>query len=599
MAKSLGDLPSVGGKWYTASFHQPSGQIRICAKRSKFYMFVPLVSACDAIDRRDVTRGISDIRLKKSGTTSVLTYTEKSDLWDRKLYTVEFGPECIRYYYKVMGQGSVGRAYFFRSWFEAPNTVENELGVIPGFDTVYNPAVNFWGKDYYFAGDRAIMTSGDSKRFWGQGLVSAPYCYGLSDHGDGLWVGAGLGVRPGQYDFEEYNYNTNETNRVFGPGGFDCNYNGKLHVDGSWESPHMLLFAAGDEGQMLKRYVGMLKKDYGLELAAKRDIPQWWRTPIFCGWGEQMSLGFRDHGNFDGVQFGAYCTQSLHDEWMATLAQKKIRVGQVIIDAGWEKDGTTGDMYVDEQRWPDLRGWIENQRASGVRVLLWMMAWSRRGVPDDECIIDAQGKAVGADPTNPAYEKRLRAMIRRMLSSEEGCYNADGLKIDGELTCPQGPGLKNKGNVWGLELQRRYLSIVRDEARKHKPDAVMGLYMANPYMADLADVARVADLFGIKGDPTAAMNHRASLLAITNPASPIDTDHAFYYDVRENYTDIMAAQMAIPGAIPCLYHAKYVWHKHPFMPTYMDEMTDEHYAAVRKAFNRCWRDLSAKGKWQP
>jgi hypothetical protein len=591
MPKTLSQLPPIRGRWYTASFHHPSGQIRIQARRGSFSMFVPLVSACDSLDGRDVTRGISNIRLRKEGKSSVLTFTETSELWDRKSYTVEFGPDIIRYKYKVFGEGSVGRAYFFRSWFENDNTVERELGTIPGFDTVFNPAVNFWGKDYYFSGDRAVMTSGDCKKFWGQGLVSAPYCYGLNDRGDDLWVGAGIGVRPGQYTFEEFNYNSNVTNRIYGASGFDCNYNGKLHVDGSWESPTMLLFAADDEYSMLQRYVDILKKDYKLSLDAPKSQPTWWRTPIFCGWGEQMSLAFADHGNFEGVNNDEYCTQALHDEWMDTLAAKKIRAGQVIIDAGWERAGTRGDMYVDEQRWPDLRGWIEDQQKSGVRVLLWMLAWNRQGVPDEECVTDADGKAVNVDPTNPAYEKRLRAMIRRMLSDEPGCYNADGLKIDGELGCPQGPGLKNHKNVWGLELQRQYLSIVRDEARKHKPEAVMGLYMANPYLADMTDVARTADQFSNRPDPTHTMIHRAKVLAIANPGRPIDTDHAYYYDVRENWADIMAEQVNIPGGIPCLYHAKLVWHKHPFMPTYMEEMTDEHYAAVRKAFNRCWRAI--------
>ncbi|RPI60286.1 MAG: hypothetical protein EHM48_07490, partial [Planctomycetaceae bacterium] len=431
MARNLSDLSPVQGRWYTAGFHEPSGQMRIEARRSKFYMFVPLVSACDAVDRRDQTAGISDIRVRKSGGVTRLTFTEKSQLWDKKLYTVEFHPNHIKYYYKVFGRGSVGRAYFFRSWFQADNTVETELGVIPGFDTVFNPAVNFWGKDYYFAGDRAVMTSGDCKKFWGQGLVSAPYCYGLNDRGDGLWVGAGLGVRAGQYNFEEFNYNTNETNRVFGPGGFDCNYNGKLHIDGSWESPHMLLFAADDQYSMLERYVGLLEKDYGLSLPRKRSVPQWWRTPIFCGWGEQLSLGFKEKGNFEGVPFGAYCTQDLHDQWMDILREKKVKPGQVIIDAGWEARDTRGDMVVDTARWPDLRGWIENQQKQGIRVLLWMLAWNCSGIPLDECVTDAQGRAVAVDPTNPAYEKRLRAMVRRMLSDEPGCYNADGLKIDG------------------------------------------------------------------------------------------------------------------------------------------------------------------------
>ena len=155
-----------------------------------------------------------------------------------------------------------------------------------------------------------------------------------------------------------------------------------------------------------------------------------------------------------------------------------------------------GDMVAHPERWPDLRGWIEARQAEGIKVILWSMAWSRAGVPDDECMTK-DGKPFNVDPTNPKYEARLRAMVRRLLSSAEGCYNADGLKIDGELLCPVGPGLKNQGNVWGLELQRKWLSIVYSEAKKHKSDCAIGLYQANPYVADLCDIARTADLFSV------------------------------------------------------------------------------------------------------
>ncbi len=589
----MADLKAVGGRWYTASFHAPSRQVRIVAKKpfsKSFYMFVPIVSACDQPGKRDVHVSLSDFQVKKRGQTTVLTFTEKSALWDRKEYTVEFGPQRIKYWYKVFGKGPVGRAYLFRSWMKDPITVEEELGVVPGYDTVFSPAVNFEGKVYHFAGDTSIITCGNEDMYWGSGLVCAPYCFGLNDRGDRMWAWAGLGLRAGQYTFEEFTYNSNETKRIFGAGGFDCNYNGKLTIDGSWESPHIILGASDDPYRAQEDYIRVLEKEYGLKLQRKRKMPLWWKSPIFCGWGEQMSLAFRDSGNLGaGPGANTYCTQALHDEWLAILRKHDIKPGQIIIDAGWEKPGTTGDMYVSEERWPDLRGWIEARRKEGIRTVLWMCAWNRDGVPDDECVRDAGGKAVNVDPTNPAYEKRLRAMIRRMISDEPGCYGGDGVKIDGELMCPLGPGLTNHENVWGLELQRRYLGIVRDEAKRHKPDALIGTYMANPYMADLSDVVRTADMFGIKGSPRDVMIHRAKLISIAQPGCPIDTDHAFWYDVTDNWIDIMSAQLKV--GIPCLYHADYVWHKRPFTWTYMERMTDEQYAAVSKVFRAYWKKL--------
>ena len=593
MAKTLDDLPTISGQWYAARFDARTRLLKIVAKASKFYMFVPVVAAVDRAGERDVHQSLGEVAVRRRGRTTVVTFTEKSSLWDRKRYTIEFGPRLIRYYYTVFGRGAVGRANFFHNWMSDPTTVETEQGVVPGYDTVFSPQVNFFGKAYYFAGDTATITPADDPSVWGTGLMGAPWCFALNDRGDKRWIWAGLGTRAGENTFETFTYNANLTKRIFGPGGFDCNYNEKLVVDGQWTSPHMILGASTGPYEAMADYVGVLEADYGLAMPRKRKTADWWHWPIFCGWGEQMSLGYRDFGNVEGVDANAYCTQARHDEWLAILRRHGIRPGQIIVDAGWEVPGTTGDMAVNTERWPDLRGWIEARRAEGIRTILWMCMWNRLGVPDEECIRNAAGAAVNVDPTNPAYEKRLRAMIRRLLSDAPGCLNGDGVKIDGEMMIPTGPALTNHATLWGLELQRRYLGIIRDEAKRHKKDALIGTFTAAPYLSDLSDVVRTADQFSIRGTPEDTMIHRARLLAITQPGCPIDTDHAYWYDIRDNWIDIMPAQAKV--GIPCLYHAQYVWHKRPFVVPYIEEMTDAHYAVVAKVFDAYWKRLKRRG----
>ncbi len=589
MSTSMADLKPVTGAWYTATFHAPSRTIRIVAKRSRFYMFVPIVSACDTTAGRDEMQQLSDFAVRRKGRSTVVTFVEKSSQWDRKEHAYEFGPDLIKYCYRVFGNGKITRAYFFRSWMNEKITLEKEMGTVIGYDQVFSPAANFFGKWYHFAGDTSIISSGDAGQYWGSGLLSAPHVFGLNRRGEKLWVWAGLGLREGQYGFDEFTYNANVTKRIHGPAGFDCSFAGKLQVDGSWQSPQMVVGTGGNEWQAIEKYVNVLEKQYGLKIPRTRKPVAWWRTPIFGGWGEQMSTGFHEQGNVEGVDNFSYCTQALHDEWLAILRKHKIRPGQVIIDAGWEKPGTTGDMWVNEERWPDLRGWIGARRKEGIRTVLWMCAWNRAGVPDEECITDACGKALNVDPSNPRYEARLRAMIRRLVSREDGCYDAYGLKIDGEMNMPLGEGLKNHGNIWGLELQRRWFEIVRTEVKKHKKDCYLGTFTASPYLAQFSDVVRTADLFSVQGDPTDEMFARARLLSITQPHCPVDTDHTYWYDVRDNWTDIAAAQLKC--GVPCMYHAKYVWHKHPFMMPYIEEMTDEHFAAIRKSFDTYWNRL--------
>ena len=184
-------------------------------------------------------------------------------------------------------------------------------------------------------------------------------------------------------------------------------------------------------------------------------------------------------------------------------------------------------------------------------------------------------------------------MVQRLLTDAPGGYNADGLKIDGQMNCPVGPGLRNQENLWGLELQRRFLTIVYEEAKACKPAAMISTFFANPYLADLSDVVRTADQFSIQSSPEDTMRHRARLLAIAMPGCPIDTDHAFWYDMRENWIDILPAQLTC--GIPCLYHAQYVWHKRPFCRTYLEELTDSDYRIIRATFDKQWRRIGRTG----
>ena len=96
-------------------------------------------------------------------------------------------------------------------------------------------------------------------------------------------------------------------------------------------------------------------------------------------------------------------------------------------------------------------------------------------------------------------------------------------------------------------------------------------------------------MFSIKNSPEPTMVHRAKILSIAQPGCPIDTDHSFWYDQRDNWIDIIPAQLKC--GIPCLYHAKYVWHKRPFAWTYMEEMTDAHYRVVRDVFRKYWKKI--------
>jgi hypothetical protein len=255
-----------------------------------------------------------------------------------------------------------------------------------------------------------------------------------------------------------------------------------------------------------------------------QEKPSWWYEPIFCGWGTQFALAVRDGGHAPD-----YARQALYEGWLETLAQHDVLPGVVVIDDKWQ--ATYGDNQVDCERWPDLPGFVAAQHADGKKVLLWLKAWDPEEVPHDECITNAAGFPVAVDPSNPAYEQRLRAAVRRMLGREG--YDADGFKIDFTARIPSGPGMRIHGDVWGLELMKLYLGIIYDEAKKTKPDALIMTHTPHPYLADVIDMIRLNDTLEMRRlhDPTfgrhvgEVMTQRARIAAIACPDAIIDTDN--------------------------------------------------------------------------
>jgi hypothetical protein len=240
----------------------------------------------------------------------------------------------------------------------------------------------------------------------------------------------------------------------------------------------------------------------------------WWHSPIFCGWGAQCHLAASQGGRAP-----EYARQDVYEDFLKTLEAEDVNPGIVVLDDKWQS--MYGENRADESKWPDLHSFIARQHAHGRKVLLWLKAWDPEGLPLEECVTNATGLPVAGDPSNPAYERRLRESIQKMISSHG--YDADGFKIDFTARIPAGPGLNIHGNTWGLELMRLYLSILHSEAKRIKPDALIMTHTPHPYLEDVIDMIRLNDINGGR-DVKESMTHRARVAAIACPQLSIDTD---------------------------------------------------------------------------
>jgi hypothetical protein len=280
-----------------------------------------------------------------------------------------------------------------------------------------------------------------------------PFCYCFDTGSE--WLAMGVEANAGENRFTEYTYQARQ-------GGFffSLAYEGRTQVQGTYQLPAIGFDFAPNEYRALGAHIEALQRSCGIRHYPVRPQPEWWREPIFCGWGQQCYLAA-----LDGGKAPAYSQQRQYELFLKDLEDNGISPGVIVLDDKWQD--TYGDNRADSQKWPDLPGFVAWQHTLGRKVLLWLKAWDPEGLPVDECVTNATGQRVAVDPSNPAFEKRMRESVRQMLSPEG--YDADGFKIDFTARIPSGPGLRMCGDAWGLELMKLYLWIIYDEAKKTKP----------------------------------------------------------------------------------------------------------------------------------
>jgi len=226
-----------------------------------------------------------------------------------------------------------------------------------------------------------------------------------------------------------------------------------------------------------------------------------------------------------------------------------------------------------------------------MKVVLWLNAWVRDGLPEDECAL-RDGQPVSADPTNPRYKKRLRASVLNMLSPEG--LDADGFKIDGTSFIPMGPGLSTYGGIYGYELQRELFSIYWNAAIEAKPDAFVSLFTANPYFRDLCNNVRLGDLYSFYGRPEDTMRERAALYRIAMPGKPIDTDGTSRFSLAEDPLEEWDIQLEL--GTPTLYEIETHLHLRGFHPGVVRPFEPEEYDRLRATLDEYCRRIAVRGE---
>ncbi len=597
---SDGDALRYAGRGYTATV-LPERQL-VLLERGAWYYGLCMLSAVDAIGRRDRAPGPPERprAARAADGTLHLTWTCPSTVWRRKTHHLWCAPEHLEFWTEVEGRADVDRAYYFRGTLAG-----REVASVPGWTRIWSPQPNFIEKQEVPASEYAAVAVGNDPRVLGtvrgQGLHGAPLCFLLGDHG-GPWLSAGILARPGDYRFHAFEINHRPAapaaampEPIVGTQAFSLAYHGHQRGAGCWATPRLRLAFAGTRPAALADYLRALDRAGGCVPRAI-PYPDWTFEPIYCTWHDQVARATRRHAaarprSLRGpspAAMAAQCTQPHAARWLRRLARHGLHPGTVILDAGWQR--RRGDPIAHPARFPDLRGFIDACHRRGQRVILWVEGWSREGLPDAECLT-LDGRPAAPDPTHPAYRARAARLMRRLLSPAPGCYNADGLKLDGMTGTPGGPGLRTAGNLAGFELARALIALFHEAAHAVKPDCALGQFTACPYFADLCDLARAGDLYTVRGDPLGALAFRVGLQRLVMPGVAIDTDGAAAFAYARPLPDIWRAQARL--GVPCLYQAEWLLQHRDFCRPLLRRMRPADYAAIAAAWRAYRRRRAA------
>lgn len=479
------------------------------------------------------TPGIIDFSERRDGREIVFTWYAESSVWEREEFILRASERRLEYSARVYGKGDIDAVEYFAG---EGGTKGSEYDFDSGFTPI--PTVDGASQCEFSA----------QKPFDEFSFLTIPpiFTYIFNTCGTDKKAVFALAAHRGEHNFTKFAYNTASENGVrrF---WFETDQCGHTKVDGSFETPSILIYGAATRHEAMKHYCDYYFAKGIADVAPASSKPRFWYGPIACGWMEQAAYPTAKGLNVSQPEMAR---QELYDNFNSELARRDLNPMLMIIDDKWQT--AYGDPYADTSKWPDLRAWIDkNREENGRHTMLWLKLWDSEGLPDDECMAsDSKWCGRCADPTNPKYRARLEAILHRLISADEGCYNADGLKIDFAFFQPTGREAVSYGGKYGVELFLEYIKTIYETVKRIKPEAIISASPCHPLFAPYVDHARLHDYFPDLRRCPEEFAFRRELYRMALPWSLIDTDGASF----RSHRDTMRYMVEAPRlGIPDLY----------------------------------------------
>lgn len=552
---------TVAADTYSLSWRSgPDGVVRspylhLRDAAGKRWARLSILSSADTVDMHDETMSIAEPEARHEGADIVVTVETQSPAWRRRSLEVRCTPDGIELTVIAEGTADLDSVSFFGGDGILPTGASGTFRSSLKARSMYVPAptepIAFVRPPSAAA---RLGVVGDAAPGRLHGIFSPPplmMAFGRAeptgpvDPPEGDWLAVSVRAPVSELTFTALSYEPVD-------GGFliRLGYEGHTHVDGVWRSPTFVVRPVGSAFDSLTIHRDDLVTA-GFATDAAHPVQPWWLQPLFCGWGEQVARGRASASEF--------CRQELYDEFLTVMHDADLDPGTIIIDDRWQE--SYGSAEPDRAAWPDLAGWIAARHEEGRRVLLWFKAWDPAGLPVEECVTDAAGRPVAADPGSKAYLARLDGIVAALLSPDG--LDADGLKVDFTQRAPSGRTLRSapdSDGVWGIAALHRLLARIHTAAKRAKPDALVVTHTVHPSFGDVSDMIRTNDVLkedvsGTAVPVTDQLRARHTIVARTLPHHPIDTDQ---WPMPDRSEWLAYARLQPELGVPALYYLERV-----------------------------------------
>lgn len=346
-----------------------------------------------------------------------------------------------------------------------------------------------------------------------------------------------------------------------------CGGNKVIPPGGTYRPPQMLITFPQGEWESISLFRQKLI-DHGRYTPQKPEasaMPSWWRDPLVCTYGDELSTLNIPDVKMNGPEFNADWVRQLVD-----VAERDWGIAHMnlVLDAFWQVQFAL-DPVADASRFGDIRAFNEEMHARGHHVIAWITPvfdsvangfepLSRKmDVLSHTAIapLGVEGCYV-LDFTADNIETYFEQVCRKLFGDGEGEYHFDGVKLD-YMALLRNPakcgGYRHPERGLGLREMVLCQKTFYTAAKKVRSDVLVNCSVTDPRAEAYLDMNRLHDTHA----GTLEKEFRARVATLACPELPIDSDGALMLTDWAKHHYLCAAIYATPANYYTLkYHDK-------------------------------------------